>query len=49
MLTYGTAGVGPGPHMNMVLLESMDGVALQPVHYRGAVPALTGRRPRPTA
>jgi tripartite-type tricarboxylate transporter receptor subunit TctC len=25
----------------MVLLESMAGVALQPIHYRGAVPALT--------
>jgi tripartite-type tricarboxylate transporter receptor subunit TctC len=41
VLTYGTAGVGSAPHMNMVLLESMAGVALQPVHYRGAVPALT--------
>jgi tripartite-type tricarboxylate transporter receptor subunit TctC len=41
VLTYGTAGVGSAPHMNMVLFESMAGVALQPVHYRGAVPALT--------
>jgi len=40
-LTYGTAGVGSAPHMNMVLFESMAGVQLQPVHYRGAVPALT--------
>ena len=40
-LTYGTAGVGSAPHMNMVLLESMAGVRLLPVHYRGAVPALT--------
>src|SRR5258708_25865176 len=27
--------------MNMVLFESMAGVKLQPVHYRGAAPALT--------
>jgi tripartite-type tricarboxylate transporter receptor subunit TctC len=40
-LTYGTAGVGSAPHMNMVLFESMAGVRLLPVHYRGAVPALT--------
>jgi tripartite-type tricarboxylate transporter receptor subunit TctC len=40
-LTYGTAGIGSAPHMNMVLLESMAGVKLQAVHYRGAAPALT--------
>jgi tripartite-type tricarboxylate transporter receptor subunit TctC len=40
-LTYGTAGVGSGPHMNMVLFESTAGLKLQPVHYRGAAPALT--------
>src|SRR5262245_18784237 len=40
-LTYGTAGIGSAPHMNMVLFESMAGVRLQPVHYRGAAPALT--------
>ena len=40
-LTYGTAGVGSAPHMNMVLFESMSGVKLLPVHYRGAAPALT--------
>src|SRR5712692_8244758 len=40
-LTYGTAGIGSAPHMNMVLLESMAGVKLLPVHYRGAAPALT--------
>jgi tripartite-type tricarboxylate transporter receptor subunit TctC len=40
-LTYGTAGVGSAPHMNMVLFESMAGIRLLPVHYRGAVPALT--------
>jgi tripartite-type tricarboxylate transporter receptor subunit TctC len=40
-LTYGTAGIGSAPHMNMVLLESMANVKLVPVHYRGAAPALT--------
>jgi len=40
-LTYGTAGIGSAPHMNLVLFESMAGVNLVPVHYRGAAPALT--------
>src|SRR6266852_3030590 len=40
-LTFGTAGIGSAPHMNMVLFESMAGVKLLPVHYRGAAPALT--------
>ena len=40
-LTYGTAGIGSAPHMNMVLFESMADVKLVPVHYRGAAPALT--------
>lgn len=40
-LTYGTAGIGSAPHMNMVLFESMAHVKLVPVHYRGAAPALT--------
>src|ERR1700689_4432149 len=39
-LTYGTAGIGSAPHMNMALFESMAGVKLLPVHYRGATPAL---------
>ena len=39
-LTYGTAGIGSAPHMNMALFESMAGVQLQAVHYRGAAPAL---------
>jgi len=39
-LTYGTAGIGTAPHMNMALFESMAGVKLQPLHYRGAAPAL---------
>jgi len=40
-LTYGTAGIGSAPHMNMVLFESMAGVKLTPIHYRGAAPALS--------
>ena len=39
-LTYGTAGIGSAPHMNVELFESMAGVKFTPVHYRGAVPAL---------
>lgn len=39
-LTYGTAGVGSALHMNMALFDSMAGVNLIPVHYRGATPAL---------
>ncbi|MFL6797620.1 MAG: Bug family tripartite tricarboxylate transporter substrate binding protein, partial [Xanthobacteraceae bacterium] len=39
-LTYGTAGIGSGPHMNISLLESMAGVKFTAVHYRGAAPAL---------
>ena len=38
--TYGTAGVGSGPQMNIVKFENMAGVTLQPIHYRGAAPAL---------
>lgn len=39
-LTYGTAGIGSAPHMNIELFESMAGVKFVPVHYRGAAPAL---------
>ena len=35
-LTYGTAGIGSMPHMNMALFQSMAGVKLVAVHYRGA-------------
>jgi tripartite-type tricarboxylate transporter receptor subunit TctC len=38
--TYGTAGIGSALHMNMLLFESMAGLKLLPVHYRGAAPAL---------
>jgi tripartite-type tricarboxylate transporter receptor subunit TctC len=39
-LTYGTAGVGSAPQMNLVKFENMAGVSLRPIHYRGAAPAL---------
>jgi tripartite-type tricarboxylate transporter receptor subunit TctC len=39
-LTYGTAGIGSALHMNMLLFESMAGLKLLAVHYRGASPAL---------
>src|SRR2546423_11382889 len=39
-ITYGTAGVGSAPHMNIVKFENMAHVKLQPIHYRGAAPAL---------
>jgi tripartite-type tricarboxylate transporter receptor subunit TctC len=39
-ITYGTAGVGSAPHMNMIKFENMAQVKLQAVHYRGAAPAL---------
>jgi len=43
-LTFGTAGIGSAPHMNIELFESMAGVKFTPVHYRGAVPALNDVR-----
>lgn len=43
-LTFGTAGVGSAPHMNIELFESMAGVKFTPVHYRGAMPALNDVR-----
>jgi tripartite-type tricarboxylate transporter receptor subunit TctC len=39
-ITYGTAGIGSAPHINMVKLENMAKVKLQAVHYRGAAPVL---------
>jgi tripartite-type tricarboxylate transporter receptor subunit TctC len=39
-MSYGTAGLGTAPHMGAILLESMTGVKLSPIHYRGASPAL---------
>jgi tripartite-type tricarboxylate transporter receptor subunit TctC len=43
-LTFGTAGIGSAPHMNIALFENMAGVKFTPVHYRGAIPALNDLR-----
>ena len=40
-LNYGTFGIGSSGHLNMALFESVAGVRLTPVHYKGATPALT--------
>jgi tripartite-type tricarboxylate transporter receptor subunit TctC len=39
-VTYGTAGIGSGPHVNVVRLENAAKVKLNPIHYRGANPAI---------
>jgi tripartite-type tricarboxylate transporter receptor subunit TctC len=39
-LNYGTAGVGTALHTSAMLLESLAGIKLTAVHYRGAAPAL---------
>ena len=39
-LTYGTAGVGTALHTAMLELESLAGIKMTAVHYRGAAPAL---------
>jgi tripartite-type tricarboxylate transporter receptor subunit TctC len=39
-ITYGTAGIGSAPHVNIARLENMAGIRLQAIHYRGASPAL---------
>ena len=39
-ITYGTAGIGSGPHVNIARLQNVAGIQLVPVHYRGATPAL---------
>jgi tripartite-type tricarboxylate transporter receptor subunit TctC len=38
-VNYGTYGIGSSGHLNMLLLENMTGIKLQPVHYKGAAPA----------
>ena len=39
-LTYGTAGIGSGPHVNMVRFENVAKIKLNAIHYRGATPAM---------
>src|SRR5262245_57965331 len=40
-LNYATIGLGGSSHINMVLFESMTGLKLTPVHYKGGAPAVT--------
>jgi tripartite-type tricarboxylate transporter receptor subunit TctC len=40
-LNYGTFGIGSSGHLNMELFQTLAGIKLQPVHYKGATPALT--------
>ena len=40
-LNYGTFGVGSSGHLNMELFQTLAGVKMQAVHYKGATPALT--------
>jgi tripartite-type tricarboxylate transporter receptor subunit TctC len=40
-LNYATLGIGSAAHLNMEMFQTMTGVKLTPVHYRGATPALT--------
>jgi tripartite-type tricarboxylate transporter receptor subunit TctC len=40
-LQYGTVGIGGSSHINMVLFETMAGIKLTPVHYRGGAPLVT--------
>jgi tripartite-type tricarboxylate transporter receptor subunit TctC len=41
VLQYGTIGLGGSSHINMVLFESMAGVKLTPIHFRGGAPLVT--------
>ena len=40
-LNYGTPGPATAPHMGVLLLESMTGIELTPVHYRGVAQAIS--------
>jgi len=40
-LQYGTIGLGGSSHINMVLFESMAGVKLTRIHFRGGAPLVT--------
>jgi len=39
-INHGTFGIGSSGHLNMVLLETMAGIKLQPIHYKGAAPVM---------
>src|SRR5262249_25592161 len=40
-VTFGTAGVGSALHIAGLELESLTGIKMTAVHYRGAAPALS--------
>lgn len=40
-LNYGTFGIGSSGHLNMEMFQTLAGVKLQAVHYKGATPAFT--------
>ena len=40
-LNYGTFGIGSSGHLNMEMFQTLAGIKLQPIHYKGATPALT--------
>jgi tripartite-type tricarboxylate transporter receptor subunit TctC len=40
-LNYGTFGIGSSGHLNMEMFQTLAGIKLQAVHYKGATPALT--------
>jgi tripartite-type tricarboxylate transporter receptor subunit TctC len=40
-LTFGTFGIGSSGHLNMEMFQSMAGIKMRAVHYRGGAPALT--------
>ena len=39
-ITYGTAGIGSGPHVNVARFENAANIKLNAIHYRGAAPAI---------
>ncbi|MEX2033656.1 MAG: tripartite tricarboxylate transporter substrate binding protein [Xanthobacteraceae bacterium] len=39
-ITYGTAGIASGPHVNVARFENQAHIKLNPIHYRGAAPAI---------
>jgi tripartite-type tricarboxylate transporter receptor subunit TctC len=39
-ISYGSSGFGAAGHVNVALLETMAGIKLNAIHYKGATPAL---------
>lgn len=39
-ITYGTAGIASGPHVNVARFENAAKIKLNPIHYRGAAPSI---------